>query len=144
VNVWHCDALGQYSDVRDAGQGFDTRGQKFLRGYQVTDENGTARFTTIYPGWYQGRTVHIHFKIRTDPSSEQGYEFTSQLYFDDSITDQIHAQAPYAAKGQRDLRNDGDGIFRDGGDQLMLDLTEDGQGYMGTFDIALKGTYNQT
>ena len=144
VNVWHCDALGQYSDVRDAGQGFDTRGQKFLRGYQVTGENGTARFTTIYPGWYQGRTVHIHFKIRTDPSSEQGYEFTSQLYFDDSITDQIHAQAPYAAKGQRDLRNDGDGIFRDGGDQLMLDLTEDGQGYMGTFDIALKDTYNQT
>src|ERR687886_2979866 len=57
VHVWHCDALGVYSDVRDPG--FDTRGQKFLRGYQVTDENGTARFTVIYPGWYQGRTVHI-------------------------------------------------------------------------------------
>ena len=137
VDVWHCDALGVYSDVRDPG--FDTRGQKFLRGYQVTDENGTARFTTIYPGWYQGRTVHIHFKIRTDPDSEQGREFTSQLYFDDSITDQVHARAPYASKGQRTLRNDGDGIFRDGGDELMHPLTEDGQGgYVGTFDIGLQ------
>jgi protocatechuate 3,4-dioxygenase beta subunit len=53
----------------------------------VTDENGTARFTTIYPGWYQGRAVHIHFKIRDSPESEQGYEFTSQLYFDDALTD---------------------------------------------------------
>jgi protocatechuate 3,4-dioxygenase beta subunit len=105
----------------------------------VTDENGTARFTTIYPGWYQGRTVHIHFKVRTDPASEQGHEFTSQLYFDDSITDRVHAQAPYASKGQRTLRNDGDGIFRDGGDELMLPLTEDGQGgYVGTFDIGLQ------
>src|SRR3954452_15618585 len=101
VNVWQCDALGQYSDVRDTAEGFDTRGQKFLRGYQVTDENGTARFTTIYPGWYEGRTVHIHFKIRTDPDSEQGYEFTSQLYFDDSLTDHVLSQAPYAAKGER-------------------------------------------
>jgi protocatechuate 3,4-dioxygenase beta subunit len=111
----------------------------------VTDENGTARFTTIYPGWYQGRAVHIHFKIRTDPDSEQSYEFTSQLYFDDALTDQVHTQEPYAEKGQRDLRNDDDGIFQEGGDELMLDLTEDGQGgYVGPFDIALEETYNQT
>jgi protocatechuate 3,4-dioxygenase beta subunit len=141
VNVWQCDALGQYSDVRDTAEGFDTRGQKFLRGYQVTDENGTARFTTIYPGWYEGRTVHIHFKIRTDPDSEQGYEFTSQLYFDDSLTDHVLSQAPYAAKGERTLENDDDGIFRDGGDELILSLTENGEGgYVGTFDIALEGT----
>jgi protocatechuate 3,4-dioxygenase beta subunit len=120
-------------------------GETFLRGYQMTDENGTARFATIYPGWYQGRAVHIHFKIRTDPESEQGYEFTSQLYFDDALTDQVHAQAPYAEKGERDLRNDDDGIFRDGGDELTLPLTEDGQGgYRATFDIALEPTYNQT
>lgn len=145
VNVWHCDALGQYSDVRDTAEGFNTLGQKYLRGYQVTDENGTARFTTIYPGWYQGRAVHIHFKIRTDPDSEQSYEFTSQLYFDDALTDQVHTQEPYAEKGQRDLRNDDDGIFQEGGDELMLDLTEDGQGgYVGPFDIALEETYNQT
>ncbi len=136
VDVWHCDALGVYSDATDPG--FNTIGQKFLRGYQVTDANGTARFMTIYPGWYQGRTVHIHFKIRTDPDSQQGFEFTSQLYFDDSITDQVHAQAPYASKGQRTLRNDGDGIFQSGGDQLILQLTQDGEGYAATFDIGLQ------
>jgi protocatechuate 3,4-dioxygenase beta subunit len=136
VDVWHCDALGIYSDAIDPS--FSTLGKKFLRGYQVTDANGTARFTTIYPGWYQSRTVHIHFKIRTAPMSGRSYEFTSQLYFDDSVTDRVHAQEPYAIKGQRPLRNNQDGIFRDGGDQLMLLLIEDGQGYAANFDIGLQ------
>jgi protocatechuate 3,4-dioxygenase beta subunit len=135
VDVWHCDALGVYSDVQDPG--FNTAGQKFLRGNQVTDANGSVQFTTIYPGWYQGRTVHIHFKIRTDASSELGQEFTSQLFFDDTITDQVHAQEPYASKGQRTLRNDGDGIFQEGGDQLMLELTEAEGGYAASFDVGL-------
>ena len=141
VDIWHCDAQGQYSDVRDTPQGFDTRGETFLRGYQVADENGTARFTTIYPGWYRGRAVHIHFMIRDSPESEQGYEFTSQLYFDDALTDEVQSQGPYAEKGQRDLRNSQDGIFRGGGDELLLNLTQNGQGYAATFDIALDTTY---
>jgi protocatechuate 3,4-dioxygenase beta subunit len=136
VDVWQCDALGVYSDVQDPG--FDTTGEKFLRGYQVTDVNGAAEFMTIYPGWYQGRTVHIHFKVRADPASQQGYEFTSQLYFDDSITDQVHAREPYAAKGQRTLKNDGDGIFQNGGSQLMPQLAEEGEGYVATFNIGLQ------
>jgi protocatechuate 3,4-dioxygenase beta subunit len=136
VDIWHCDALGVYSDVRDFNG--DTQGQKFLRGYQVTDANGTAEFVTIYPGWYPGRTVHIHFKIRTDSASGRGSEFTSQLYFDDALTDRVHAQSPYATKGQRTQRNDGDGIFQDGGEELMLQLTQDAQGYVGTFDIGLQ------
>ncbi len=137
VDVWHCDALGVYSDVTDPG--FQTTGKKFLRGYQVTDASGTARFTTIYPGWYQGRTVHIHFKIRSDAVSSSGLEFTSQLYFDDALTDQVHAQAPYAQKGQRTLRNDGDNIYRNGGSQLLLQLSGDVQdGYSGVFDIGLQ------
>ena len=136
VDIWHCDALGVYSDVRDPG--FNTVGKKFLRGYQVTDANGTVHFTTIYPGWYPGRTVHIHFKIRTGPKSGRGYEFTSQLYFDDSITNQVHAQEPYARKGQRTLKNDGDGIFRWGGKQLMLSLNRTDEGYTATFDIGLQ------
>ncbi len=136
VDIWHCDALGVYSDVTDPG--FSTLGKKFLRGYQVTDANGTVQFTTIYPGWYQGRTVHIHFKVRTDTPSTQSYEFTSQLYFDDSITDQVHIQTPYANKGQRKLKNAGDGIFQDGGDQMLLKLTKTNLGYAATFDIGLQ------
>jgi protocatechuate 3,4-dioxygenase beta subunit len=136
VDVWHCDALGVYSDVSDAG--FNTVGKKYLRGYQVTDANGVARFTTIYPGWYSGRTVHIHFKIRSSASSTSAYEFTSQLFFDDNLTDQVHAQSPYASKGQRDTRNANDGIYRQGGAQLVLDVTASGGGYAATFDIALQ------
>jgi protocatechuate 3,4-dioxygenase beta subunit len=142
VDVWHCDALGEYSGVEDNAAGdFDTRGETFLRGYQLTNENGTARFTTIYPGWYQGRAVHIHFTIRDSPESQQGYEFTSQLYFDDALTDEVHSQGPYAEKGERDLRNGEDGIFRGGGDELLLALTPSGEGYAATFDIALDTTY---
>src|SRR5687767_9142353 len=69
VDIWQCDAMGAYSDARD--QSFNTTGQKFLRGYQVTDADGRVRFTTIYPGWYPGRAVHIHFKVRTTPGAAQ-------------------------------------------------------------------------
>jgi protocatechuate 3,4-dioxygenase beta subunit len=141
VDIWHCDAVGQYSTVEDNAEGFSTLDETFLRGYQLTDENGTARFTTIYPGWYRGRAVHIHFTICDRPESEQGYEFTSQLYFDDALTDEVHSQGPYAEKGERDQRNSSDGIFRGGGDQLLLQLTEDGESYAATFDIALDTTY---
>jgi protocatechuate 3,4-dioxygenase beta subunit len=136
VDVWHCDALGVYSDVEDPG--FNTAGRKFLRGYQLADSNGVARFVTIYPGWYQGRTVHIHFKIRGQDESGAGYEFTSQLFFDDSLTDQVHAEAPYASKGERTLRTDGDRIYLDGGSQMTLQPTETAEGYTAVFDIGLQ------
>ena len=136
VDIWQCDALGVYSDVTDPS--FNTVGKKFLRGYQVTDANGTVEFVTIYPGWYPGRTVHIHFKIRTNSASQQSYEFTSQLYFDDALTDQIHAQPPYAAKGQRTLKNDQDDIFQGGGEQLMLQVAKEAKGYGARFDIGLQ------
>ena len=135
VDVWHCDALGVYSDVSDPS--FNTSGKKFLCGYQVTGSDGVARFTTIYPGWYQGRTVHVHFKIRSAASAGSAYEFTSQLFFDDSLTDQVHASEPYASKGQRTLRNSGDGIYNGGGSQLVLAVTGTADGYAATFNIAL-------
>lgn len=138
VDLWQCDALGVYSDVKDTNVGFDTVGKKFLRGYQVTDASGLVRFTTIYPGWYQGRTVHVHFKVRTTPAARQGYEFISQLYFDDAITDEVFRAAPYSAKGTRTTRNDRDGIYRRGGQQLMLPVTRSGETYAGTFDLALQ------
>lgn len=136
VDVWHCDALSLYSDV--SGPGLNTTGQKFLRGYQVTDENGTVQFTTIYPGWYQGRAVHIHFKVRSASGSDQQYEFTSQFFFDDALTDQVHGQQPYASKGQRTLRNEGDNIYQDSGGQLTLDVTPAAEGYTTTFDIGVR------
>ncbi|MFC3282750.1 intradiol ring-cleavage dioxygenase [Litchfieldella rifensis] len=140
IDLWQCDALGVYSGVRDFAGRFDSRGQAFLRGYQVSDSAGRARFVTIYPGWYPGRTVHIHFKIRTDPDAARGLEFTSQLYFDDVLTDRVHAQPPYAEKGQRDVRNARDGIYRrSGGDELVLALTESGEGFEGRFAIVLEG-----
>src|SRR5688500_19724992 len=84
VDIWQCDAMGVYSDVRDMNGFFNTAGQKFLRGYQVTDASGVAKFTTVYPGWYQGRSVHIHFKVRTNTDGRNA-EFVSQLYFDDAL-----------------------------------------------------------
>jgi protocatechuate 3,4-dioxygenase beta subunit len=137
VDLWQCDALGEYSDVADRKIGFDTRGRQFLRGYQTTDAAGLVRFTTIYPGWYPGRTVHIHFKVRTDPSAARGREFTSQLYFDDGLTDKVHRQPPYDTKGQRRTTNATDGIYRNGGKQLMLKVTPGGAAYQATFELAL-------
>lgn len=136
VDVWHCDALGVYSDVRD--RRFHTIGRKFLRGYQLADAAGTARFTTIYPGWYPGRAVHLHFRIRSDPESSRGYDFASQLYFDDSLTDRVHALEPYRRKGRRTVTNELDGIFLDGGERLTLAVTEKRGGYVGSFDVALR------
>lgn len=135
VDLWQCDHLGMYSDVQDPG--FNSLGKKFLRGYQVTDARGDARFTTIYPGWYPGRTVHLHFKLRSPPSAARGYAFTSQLYFDDAVTDRVHAREPYVARGARTTRNDGDRIFGRGGAQLLLALAPQGEGLTGTFTVAL-------
>lgn len=136
VDIWHCDAAGIYSDVQD--RSFNTIGQKFLRGYQITDARGEARFVTLYPGWYAGRTVHLHFKIRTAPNARQSFEFTSQLYFDDELTDRVHAAPPYAARGPRTTLNRQDAIFRRGGDQLMLAPTTTAEGYAATFAIGLQ------
>jgi protocatechuate 3,4-dioxygenase beta subunit len=129
VDLWHCDHQGAYSDGEDG----------FLRGYQVTDARGRARFRTIYPGWYGGRTVHIHFKLRSAPTVRPGFDFTSQLYFDDVLTDRVYTQPPYASRGARPVRNDRDGIYRRGGSQLLLALAPSGSGFAGTFEVALQG-----
>ncbi len=133
VDIWHCDAAGLYSDVAAEG----TAGQTFLRGYQVTDSNGVVNFTTIYPGWYTSRAVHIHFKIRdaltTNPTQ---YHFISQFFFNETLTTQVHAQAPYAAKGTRDTLNSTDNIYQNsGGSQMVLPVVQNGSVYQATFDI---------
>jgi protocatechuate 3,4-dioxygenase beta subunit len=144
VDVWHANSQGLYSDIQSLG----TLGKKYLRGEQATDSNGTARFTTIYPGWYEDRAIHIHVKVRTFEGSEKTFEWTSQLYSDNSINNQVHSQAPYSNHGPVPMTNEQDGIFtgastdgtvqRNAGQRLMLDLAKDGQGYVGMFNIGLE------
>ena len=143
VDIWHCDAQGQYSGVSD--RGLNTTGQDFLRGYQVTNASGDVQFQTIYPGWYSGRAVHIHFTIRARGADGADYQFTSQFFFDEALTDQVHVLEPYASKGQRNTLNSTDNIFRNGGDQLLLNLQGDTRsGYTGTMNIGLDLTDMET
>ena len=150
VDIWHANSQGLYSDIQQAG----TEGKKFLRGFQVTDDNGTVQFTTIYPGWYQGRAVHLHIKVRTLEGPEKSFDWTSQLYFNDSITDQVHTQDPYSQHGFPDTRNSQDGIYTgpslDGlvqansGTRLTLNLNKDKQGsYLGIFDVLVDSGQKQ-
>jgi protocatechuate 3,4-dioxygenase beta subunit len=138
VDVWHCDALGAYSGVNDPQFG-NTAGQTWLRGYQIADANGTARFTTIYPGWYQGRATHIHFNIRSAATGNSTYDFTSQLFFPEPQLTQLYSSvAPYTQKGDAGrLRNNSDRIYNQGGSQLLLTPVTNGDGYRATFIIGL-------
>ncbi|HEV8489461.1 MAG TPA: intradiol ring-cleavage dioxygenase [Candidatus Limnocylindrales bacterium] len=133
VDVWHCDALGVYSGVSG-------NSGNFLRGVQRTDANGAATITTIYPGWYTGRAVHIHFKVRTEPDADAGYELTSQLFFDDELSRQVYAAEPYSQKGAQDMTNDRDGIYQQSDGTTLLNAQPSGDGYAATFSIALQTT----
>ena len=135
IDIWHCDSTGLYSD--EAAN--STVGKKYLRGYQVADTAGKVKFTTVYPGWYNGRTVHIHVKIRQfDEKKAVTYEFNSQMFFDDALTDTVFTQAPYAARPNRDTRNAADGIYG-GNTSLLLNAAKNASGgYDATFDIGVK------
>lgn len=138
VDVWHCDAQGHYSGYPGQGDGqdVDTSGQTFLRGWQKTDESGIVSFATIYPGWYRGRTTHIHFKIFLDDSSTM----TGQLFFPDALSDQIFASVPpYAERaGKRDTSNARDGIARRAGPLAQAALREAADAYQALLVVAVK------
>ena len=142
LDVWHCDSAGTYSDVSGMGNGSAGAGRKFLRGYQVTDANGIAQFTTVYPGWYSGRAVHVHFKLRLYAGSTTTYEFTSQFFFGEAITDVVHAQSPYSSKGRRNVVNTTDGIYNrlSAAEKIALTLraTADGSGYTGEITLGVR------
>jgi protocatechuate 3,4-dioxygenase beta subunit len=125
VELWHADAAGVYS-------GFDSgTGEDFLRGAQVTNGDGIVEFVTVYPGWYPGRTPHIHAKVHTDNTTA----LTTQLYFDDAVSSTVYESGtPYKPNEGR-VTNDADGIFDE---SLLLDLSEEGSGYLGTisFDVS--------
>lgn len=122
--IWHCDAAGDYSGFGEA-----PAASRFLRGAQVTDAEGIAVITTIYPGWYPGRCVHIHAKVALTNQEL----LTTQLYFDDELSDEIFAAAPY--DGGRRTMNATDGIYRQ---QTTLTTTEDGDGYLGLITIGVE------
>ncbi len=129
VEIWHCDALGQYSGVSD--RSFNTSAQTWLRGAQMTDANGVATFTTIYPGWYPGRAVHIHFKVSPTPDKV----FTSQLFFDDTLSQQVFAQEPYVNKGPtQDTLNSDDRMYEE---LLLMETRQSSDGYAATFPIGI-------
>lgn len=131
VDIWHTDADGVYAGYAGQPNGVDSQGDNFCRGIQVTDANGIAVFHTIYPGWYQGRTVHVHVKVLLANQTV----LTSQFYFDDATTDEVLAVVePYNARGTRSTRNANDGIYSP---QMLLALTPQAGGIAGTFTIAV-------
>jgi len=127
VEIWHCDAGGVYSGVQgDTGM--------FLRGVQRSDANGLAIFRTIYPGWYQGRTVHIHTMVHLGGNVVH----TGQLYFPDGLTDVVYRRSPYNQRPDRNPRNAGDSIYRNGGKRSTLKLVRDGAAYAGSITMGVQ------
>jgi protocatechuate 3,4-dioxygenase beta subunit len=129
VDIWHCDAGGTYSGTGQQG----TEGLTYLRGIQRTDRKGIAIFRTIYPGWYPGRAVHIHLKVYLGGTTVH----TGQLFFADRVTDAVYKRAPYNRRPNRDPRNAGDSIFRNGGSRSLLALTKNGSGYVGRITMGV-------
>jgi len=117
VDIWQCDAKGIYSSVAQSynpggGTGtVNTSGQTFLRGYQITDANGQVTFTTIFPGWYTGRTIHIHIRVRTYNGATVLSNFVSQIFFDETLNNTILGDTQYSRTSNRDTQNSNDMIY---------------------------------
>jgi len=119
VDVWHADAGGVYS-----GFGSGAASRTFMRGIQRTNAKGLALFRTVYPGWYQGRTVHIHVKVHLGGNVVH----TGQLYFPDTVTDGVYRNKPYSSRPNRDVRNASDSIFRNGGSKSLMSVKKNSSG----------------
>jgi protocatechuate 3,4-dioxygenase beta subunit len=137
IEVWHCDAFGRYSGYPppvDDGPPVNEANaprveylpdQTFLRGRQPPDAAGAVEFVTIYPGWYPGRTVHIHLMAHTTDRT-----YTSQLYFPERITDAVFERTPYRDRPGRDTTNASDEIFPTGGEPAVLEMRPLRSGYV--------------
>ncbi|MBA2293556.1 MAG: intradiol ring-cleavage dioxygenase [Actinobacteria bacterium] len=130
VEIWHCDAVGDYSAVSGAST-------RFLRGHQRSNANGIAEFLTVFPGWYRGRTPHIHMKVSVGGNEVH----TGQIFFNETITRTVYKQKPYAARGTYDTPHAQDMIYRQaGGSKAELKLkrrTGGLKGYVGTIAIGV-------
>lgn len=122
VDVWHCDAQGVYSGVENLGVGEDTTGQTFLRGTQTTDERGVVTFQSIFPGWYRGRTTHVHYKVFLDDTTV----LTSQIFFPDTLAEYLFRNVdPYNVRGAtRDTMNGDDWIAEQAGEGAFAAIRE--------------------
>jgi protocatechuate 3,4-dioxygenase beta subunit len=129
IDIWHADVRGVYSEYPNMLGGVDASNDTFLRGRQATDKNGWVRFRSIFPGWYPGRTTHIHFKVWLSGSME----ITSQMYFPEDKTAEIYKTAPYDDHGPKDTSNASDGVIQqDSGGVVppLVELTKSRSGYV--------------
>jgi hypothetical protein len=137
VDIWHCNASGIYSaeDVES------TVGETWLRGYQLTDSNGLATFVTIIPGWYQGRTTHIHLRLRsTYDSTTTGGTNTTQLFFPQDTIDTINTTiSPYSTEGTNPTTNASDHVYTGevSGATLLTLSGDNSNGYTATIKVNL-------
>ena len=146
VDVWHCDATGIYSGFESQSTGANGPGggpggggggraptdtKRYLRGSQITGADGIAQFVTIYPGWYRGRTVHVHVKVHIGNSQV----VTTQLFFDEAVTRAVYASGPYATHTGQDTTNATDGIFARAN---LLTPTKSGDGYIAAINLDVK------
>jgi protocatechuate 3,4-dioxygenase beta subunit len=115
IDIWHSGSSGIYSAFRTGticNPGTtDVLSENFCRGVQSVGSAGRVDFNTVFPGWYTGRSIHIHFTVRVGSTAA----VTSQLYFEDALTEEILAQGIYKARGKRDTTNQSDSTFRSGG-----------------------------
>lgn len=140
VYVWHCDKDGVYSGYSQPGA--NTVGQTFMRGIQVTDNNGEVTFTTIYPGWYSGRITHIHFQVYLNDNLNVTATATSQVGFPQEITQAVYASSLYAAHGQNtSVTSFGqDNVFSDGTTYQIASISGSvAAGYMASLTVGIQG-----
>lgn len=143
VDIWHCDAAGNYSaapalgreERTDDGHLKPINSDRFLRGRQLANVDGIVEFLTIYPGWYTGRTPHIHMKVRVGEREVA----TSQMFFPTALSAEVYAASPYAAKGAADTTNDNDHVLYSarGGDGAWPKMVRDGEGLIGTLTVGV-------
>jgi len=139
VDVWHCDALGIYSGYEGAvvapSHVQPVNDKTFLRGTQVTDVDGAVQFRTIYPGWYTGRTTHVHVKVHVG-----GKVATTQFYFPEDVTRRVYQRAPYDQHPDPDTSNGADAALQgvSGKPLVMWTMSPDGDGYLATATIAVR------
>ncbi len=135
VDVWQCDALGLYSGYARQETG-SSEGETFLRGTQFADGDGRVDFNTIYPGWYPGRTPHVHFKVILDDKER----VAGQLYFPDSVSDNVYTtQSPYSERKQkRETVNANDFVFLEQhGADTVADVEETDGSYRASLVIGI-------